>query len=147
MSELSIYETQLKIVVSVVRFGPCHQHRRLLRSLVKNRFLIGCFLAFASTAVNAGDCIKNQDGNVVCGKGQCATDQYGKVFCAKEGGGAKRDRNGDVKCGVGYCAADDMGELRCSTKPGGGATTDSNGKVKCLGGCQRATQQRCEAAR
>jgi hypothetical protein len=73
---------------------------------MKNRFLIGCFLTLAAcTQVNAaGDCIKNQDGNVVCGKGQCATDQYGKVFCAKEGGGAMRDQYGDVKCGVGYCA-------------------------------------------
>ena len=66
--------------------------------------LIGCLLALAAgTRVLAADCIRNSDGNVVCGDGQCAMDQYGKVFCAKAGGGAMRDRNGDVKCGVGYC--------------------------------------------
>ena len=116
---------------------------------MKNRFLIGCFLVFAaSTQVNAaGDCIKNMDGNVVCGEGQCVTDQYGKVLCAKAGGGAMRDQYGDVKCGVGYCATDQQGHLKCSTKPGGSATTDLNGKVKCLGGCQNATAQRCAVAR
>ena len=31
-------------------------------------------------------------------------DRYGKVFCAKEGGGAMKDEVGSVKCGVGYCA-------------------------------------------
>ena len=80
-------------------------------------------------------------------KGSAQTDQYGKVFCAKEGGGAMRDQDGKVKCGVGYCAADDQGRMQCSTRPGGGAATDSNGKVKCLGGCKRATAQLCEAAR
>jgi hypothetical protein len=115
---------------------------------MKSRFIIGCFLALAaSTQVNAADCIKNGDGNVVCGKGQCAADQYGKVFCAKEGGGAIRDSSGDVKCGVGHCATDDGGQIRCSTRPGGGAATDSNGKVKCLGKCKSATQQLCEVGR
>ena len=72
---------------------------------MKTAFLICCLLTLAAgTPVNAADCIKNQDGNVVCGQGQCATDQYGKVFCAKEGGGAMRDQDGKVKCGVGYCA-------------------------------------------
>jgi hypothetical protein len=117
-------------------------------SSMNSRFLIGCFLILAASAqVNAADCIKNQDGNVVCGKGQCAMDQYGKVFCAKEGGGAVRDSSGNVQCGVGHCAADDGGRIRCSTKPGGGATIDSSGKVKCLGGCKSATQQLCEVAR
>ena len=73
--------------------------------------LIACFLTLSASAqVNAGNCIKNPDGNVVCGEGQCATDQYGKVFCARAGGGAMRDQNGNVKCGVGFCATDDVGK-------------------------------------
>ena len=112
---------------------------------MKNRFLIVCLLALtAATQANA-DCINDQNGNAVCGKGQCATDQYGKVFCAKEGGGAVKDNVGNVKCGVGYCAMDDQGLWRCSKKPGGGASTDSYGRVQCLGGCQPATKQLCEA--
>jgi len=74
-------------------------------------------------------------------------DQYGKVLCAKEGGGAVRDRYGNVKCGLGSCATDDMGQVKCSSQPGGGAIIDSNGKVKCLGGCQDASSQLCEAGR
>jgi len=89
----------------------------------------------------------SQDGDVVCGKGQCAIDQYGKVFCAKEGGGALKDQYGNVKCGLGYCAVDDMGQVQCSTQPGGSAATNSYGKVKCLGSCQGASQQFCEAGR
>ena len=115
---------------------------------MKIRFLAVCFLTLVSASqVHAGDCIKNQDGNVVCGEGQCATDQFGKVFCAKQGGGAVRDQSGDVKCGVGYCAKDDLGQVKCSTKAGGGAEADSYGKVKCLGGCQDATKQLCAVAR
>ena len=117
---------------------------------MNNRFLfiIGCVLLVAATAANAaGDCIKNQDGDVVCGKGQCAIDQYGKVFCAKAGGGAMKDSYGDVKCGVGLCATDDLGQIKCSQKAGGGAATDSYGKVKCLGGCQSASPRLCEIAR
>ena len=117
---------------------------------MKNRFLVllGCFFMLAATTqANAADCIKDPNGNVVCGAGQCVADQYGKVFCANEGGGAMRDQYGDVKCGVGFCAKDDMGEVKCSTKPGGGAQMDSNGKVKCLGGCQSAKRQLCEKGR
>jgi len=104
-------------------------------------------LLFASAAVDAAECIKNQDGDVVCGKGQCAIDQYGKVFCAKAGGGAIRDQYGNVQCGIGYCAKNDTGDVHCSRTPGGGAEIDSYGNVKCAGGCQRGTQQRCQVAR
>jgi hypothetical protein len=114
---------------------------------------IGIALAFlwvaasAAVAQTAGDCVKDSYGNVVCGRGQCATDQYGKVLCAKAGGGAVRDRYGVVSCGVGMCATSDLGEVMCSTQPGGGAAMDSYGKVVCLGGCERASERRCEAAR
>jgi hypothetical protein len=120
-----------------------------MTSIFKGAFAVmGCLLVLACGATaNAADCIKNQDGNVVCGEGQCAADQYGKVFCAKAGGGAMRDQDGTVKCGIGQCAKDDLGQMKCSTKAGGGAALDSYGKVKCLGECQNATQQLCEAAR
>jgi len=121
----------------------------LVKSFSSSLFvLMGCFVSLTvSTQIHAGDCIKNQDGNVVCGEGQCAVDQYGKVFCAKAGGGAMKDSYGDVKCGVGLCATDDLGQIKCSQKAGGGAATDSYGKVKCLGGCQSASPRLCEVAR
>ena len=112
------------------------------------RLVLACCLILASTAAaGAGECIKDQYGNVVCGAGQCAVDQYAKVRCAKAGGGAIRDRNGVVKCGVGMCATDDEGRVKCSAQPGGGAALDSYGNVKCLGACQNGTEQRCELAR
>ena len=115
---------------------------------LKTTLLIGVLFILAgwAQAANAADCIKDQYGNVTCGKGQCATDQSGKVLCAREGGGAMRDQNGDVKCGVGYCAADDQGQIKCSRKQGGGATPDSYGNVKCLDGCESGTRQLCEVA-
>src|SRR5215831_4976745 len=94
---------------------------------MKSHFIARCSLILAvliGMDVNAGDCLKDPNGNVVCGKGQCAMDQYGKVLCAKEGGGAVRDRYGNVKCGLGSCATDDLGQVKCSSQPGGGATVD-----------------------
>jgi hypothetical protein len=117
---------------------------------VKKHLAVRCLLILAAligTEVNAGDCIKDQHGNVVCGEGQCAADQYGTVFCARAGGGAIRDRYGVVRCGVGYCAADDEGQVKCSSQPGGGAAVDSNGQVNCLGTCQDATPEFCAPAR
>jgi len=72
---------------------------------VKNRLAVRCLLILAAligTEVNAGDCIKEQHGNVVCGEGQCASDQYGMVFSARAGGGAAVDPNGKVNC-LGTC--------------------------------------------
>ena len=105
-------------------------------------------LLFAvNTGVNAGDCIKDSNGNPVCGNGQCALDQYGKVLCARAGGGALRDRFGDVRCGLGRCATDDQGQVMCSREPGGDAMRDTYGKVKCLGECAPAKAELCDAAR
>ena len=116
---------------------------------MKNRFLVVCLLTLAAaTQVNAGDCIKEQNGNVVRGKGECATNQRGQVFCAKEGGGAMTDEVGNVKCGVGPCARDDRGLVRCAKKPSGEIRIDSYGRVQCPdGGCQPATAKLCEAQR
>ena len=107
-------------------------------------FLIGVPIAQPSYA---GDCIRNTNGNVVCGKGQCMMDPYGKAFCAREGGGAMREQYGTVVCGIGYCAADDTGRIKCSTRPGGGAMMDTYGKVQCAEECHDASPQFCEQAR
>ena len=72
-------------------------------------------------------------------------DSYGKLHCAKRGGGVMRDQYGKVLCGVGYCASDDTGRILCSTIPGGNITRDSYGKLTCERGCQDAQAQLCEA--
>jgi hypothetical protein len=91
-------------------------------------------------------CINNQYGKVVCGEGQCRTDDHGKVFCARAGG-AVLDKFSKVKCGVGKCAMDYLDKIWCSKKPGGGAEVDSHGKVVCLGGCAEASASLCQQAK
>lgn len=93
------------------------------------------------------DCVKDQKGDVVCGKGQCEADSHGKVFCAGNGGGAVLDLYGHVVCGTGYCAKDDHGKVWCSKEAGGGAAADLYGKVKCQGGCDTASVNFCHPAR
>jgi hypothetical protein len=46
-----------------------------------------------------GDAEITLDGQVLCGKGQCATDIAGNVFCSSEIGGAVLiDSDGHVNC-------------------------------------------------
>jgi hypothetical protein len=100
-------------------------------------------LLLSATGANA-NCIRDQDGRVVCGGGQCERDSHGKVYCAQPGGGAMKGRYGEVQCGVGYCARNRDGEVWCSRRRGGGAALDSYGEVKCLDGCHRGSAERCE---
>ena len=74
-------------------------------------------------------------------------DSYGKLRCARKGGGLIRDQYGNLQCGVGYCAADVSVRLLCSTIPGGYVARDSYGKVTCAGGCGDAQAQLCEDLR
>jgi hypothetical protein len=110
-------------------------------------YLIALALLFGAAHAHAADCVRDSNGNVVCGRGQCATDQYGKVYCAREGGGAIRDQYGTVRCGIGFCATDDGGRVMCSRTAGGGARMDAYGKVKCLAGCEEASARMCEEPR
>jgi hypothetical protein len=110
------------------------------------RFVACAFALVAASPVLAGDCIRDVDGQVFCGRGSCAVDQSGKAFCARPGGDVARSQYGYVLCGIGRCAVDDEGRVKCSSIPAGGATRDSYGKVRCAGGCQDASPQLCEEA-
>ena len=104
--------------------------------------LAGSVISFQAFA----NCIKDQYGKVVCGKGKCMRDTYGNVFCADVGGGVMRDEYGKVECGIGKCAKDYLGKVWCSKQPAGGAAADSYGKVKCLGACEPGSIARCKKA-
>lgn len=108
---------------------------------------VAVFLVFVFSLPGAvlSDCVRDLQGAVMCGAGQCERDEHGDVYCAPVGGGAVRDRYGTVKCGVGQCARDSYGKIFCSVVPGGGAATDGYGKVKCFRGCEPASEMRCEA--
>ena len=84
---------------------------------------------------------------MVCGKGQCTADDYGKILCAAAGGGAIKDGSSKVQCGVGFCAMDELGKVWCSKEPGGAAAVDSYGKVKCVGGCDAGSENLCQEAK
>jgi hypothetical protein len=113
-----------------------------------SRIVIACAFALGVISpVFAGDCVRDNYGNVYCGRGDCSMDAYGKLRCAKRGGGLIRDQYGNLLCGIGYCAADDTGRLLCSTRSGGNVGRDSYGKVTCEGGCQDAQAQLCEDLR
>jgi len=105
-------------------------------------FLLCLFLAFASGAALA-DCLKNRDGEVMCGKGSCEQDRKGNVLCTELGGGIVEDNNGDLYCGTGECIMDRKGDAWCSMVQGGGAAVDSHGKAKCYGGCEKGEKKRC----
>ena len=109
---------------------------------------VACALALgAISPVFAGDCVRDNYGNVYCGRGDCSMDSYGNLRCAKRGGGLIRYQYGNLLCGVGYCAADESGRLLCSTMPGGKVARDSYGKVTCEAGCHDAQKELCEDLR
>lgn len=128
----------------VYGYGTANKLRVSYLKITMTAIMISA-LAYSFSA-NA-DCVNNQNGNVVCGNGQCEQDQYGKVFCAKPGGGAIKDLYANVLCGVGYCEKDILGQVWCSKVPGGSAAADSYGKVKCFGGCEAGTSDRCQEAK
>jgi hypothetical protein len=103
-------------------------------------------VSFAALADDTS-CIKDQSGNVVCGKGECVADQYKNIFCAPHGGSAVKDKYGTALCGVGQCAKDYLGQIWCSKELGGGAAVDDHNLVKCAGGCELAAAARCEAGK
>lgn len=92
-------------------------------------------------------CETNRFGVVFCGRGDCAKDKAGDVFCSKyQFGHAHLDEHGNVVCGKGECAAGrKFKEIYCSTVENGGAEQNIMGDVKCYGGCEKASALMCES--
>jgi len=111
---------------------------------MKHRIIVCFVVVLAAVTQVYADCVRNEYGNIACGKGQCKSNQYGKAFCAKEGGGAINSIYGSVLCGVGYCILDDNDHVLCSKVQGGEAKIDDNGKVTCTGGCVAGNKSLCE---
>ena len=72
---------------------------------MKHLLILFSALSLYTVSVEA-NCLKNINGEVVCGKGECIRDRYGKVHCASAGGGALKDGYGQVQCGIGFCKRD-----------------------------------------
>ena len=103
--------------------------------------LLVCSQQFALAA-----CETDRTGVVYCGRGDCAQDKAGNIFCSKYlFGDALVDKNGNVVCGKGQCVAStNFKDYYCSAIESGGADRDRFGEVKCYGGCEKASESMCE---
>ena len=102
-------------------------------------------LTLAAGAANA-DCMKNLNGEVICGKGECRRDLRGMVFCsAFRRGSAVRASDGMILCGKGDCVRTSSAEVYCSTVEEGTAVKDRYGHPRCEGRCEPASVDYCEA--
>ena len=116
-----------------------------MRWLVGPTIIVAAGLVLASGVANA-DCMKNRQGEVICGKGRCQRDGRGAVLCsAFPRGSAVRTSDGRTVCGKGRCVTTSKGTVFCSTEREGGALIDINGVARCQGDCERALVDYCEA--
>jgi len=110
------------------------------------RIIIFLMLFISSLQIVYAACDTDRNGIVVCGRGECAKDKTGDVYCSKYlFGGARVDQYGNVVCGKGKCLAGvKFKDSYCSAVESGGADVDRFGVVKCYGGCELASALMCE---
>ena len=108
-------------------------------------FLLILLAAYQQIAFAA--CETDRFGVVYCGRGDCAKDTAGDVFCSKYlFGHARLDEHGNVVCGKGQCVASvKFKDFYCSAIESGGAERNRMGEVKCYGGCEKASALMCES--
>lgn len=94
-------------------------------------------------------CETDRFGVVYCGRGDCAQDKQGKIYCSRYlFGNALLDKHGNVVCGKGKCLpSTKFDDFYCSAVESGGAKLDRFGVVKCYGGCEQATALMCESVK
>jgi len=106
--------------------------------------LVVLLFGFQQTALAA--CETDRFGEVYCGRGDCAKNRAGDVFCSKYlYGSALLDEHGNVVCGKGQCVESvKFPDYYCSVTESGGAKRNRLGEVKCYGGCEKASASMCE---
>lgn len=116
-----------------------------MRYLLPLIFSTAIGLAFVgSTAV--ADCMKNRNGEFICGKGGCQRDRSGVVLCsAFLNGSAVRNSHGEIVCGKGRCIENSKREIICSTEQEGDVQLDRFGRAHCQGQCEPASVDYCES--
>ena len=110
------------------------------------KFVLLIILSISFQPIVYAACDTDRNGVVICGRGDCAKDLTGNVFCSKYlFGGARLDKHGNVVCGKGQCQAGlKFNDSYCSAVESGGAKVDRFGVVKCYGGCELASPSMCE---
>jgi len=112
-----------------------------------NRVFCIFILLFGSQQIALAACEIDRFGVVYCGRGECAKNKAGDVFCSKYlFGHARLDEHGNVVCGKGQCVASiKFKDFYCSAVESGGAKLNRMGEVKCYGGCEKASALMCES--
>lgn len=119
-----------------------------MKRLILIFFLIAISaIPFVTSFEVRADCINNQYGETVCGKGECTRDLHEKIICTPVGGGLSKDQYGEVYCGLGTCLPDQYGKVWCSSKQAGGAAKNIYGEVKCEDGCIAGSKSLCNEAK
>ena len=110
------------------------------------RILLFLSLLLSTVATVYADCETDRFGVVFCGRGHCAQDKKGDVYCSKYlHGDALLDKHGNVVCGKGQCLPSiKFDDFYCSAIESGGAKLDRTATVKCYGGCDKASASMCE---
>lgn len=111
-----------------------------------NRVFFLFLLLIGTQQIALAGCETNRFGVVYCGRGDCAKDKAGDVFCSKYlFGHARLDEHGNIVCGKGQCVASvKYPDYYCSTIESGAAMRNRQGEVKCYGGCEKASALMCE---
>ncbi|WP_019101877.1 hypothetical protein [Chromobacterium haemolyticum] len=88
-----------------------------------------------------------QRGQAMCGKGECAIDEFGNVLCSPYPGGGVVRANGVTYAGPGACLLSRDGNPYCAKQPRGSCQQDADGNVRCDGGWVREKAERPERCR
>ena len=78
-----------------------------------------------------------QRGQAVCGKGECAIDEFGNALCSPYAGGGVVRAGGATYTGPGACVLSRDGNAYCAKPPRGSCQQDADGSVRCDGGWVR----------
>ena len=78
-----------------------------------------------------------QRGQAVCGKGECAIDEFGNALCSPYAGGGVVRAGGATYTGPGACVLSRDGNAYCAKQPRGSCQQDADGSVRCDGGWVR----------
>ena len=78
------------------------------------------------------------------GGGGCLKSTTGKTYCAPPNGGIMMNSTHQIVCGSGQCIMDSVTKIVCSSQPGGYVTRNLAGQVVCTGGCEDASQSKCQ---
>ena len=88
-----------------------------------------------------------QRGQAVCGKGECAIDEFGNALCSPYAGGGVVRAGGATYTGPGACVLSRDGNAYCAKQPRGSCQQDADGSVRCDGGWVREAAVRAPLCR